>query len=78
MIVLLILAAVLALLLLLPIGLHATYDAQGLTVWAMFGLIQFQIMPKPRRRGKPEDVRQKRKKKEERETGRFSRGESGG
>lgn len=66
MIVLLILAAVLALLLLLPIGLHATYDAQGLTVWAMFGLIQFQIMPEPRRRGKPEDVRQKRKKKEER------------
>ena len=63
MIVLLILAAILALLLFLPIGLHATYDAQGLKVRAVLGLIEFQIVPAPRqRRGKPEEGRQKKKK----------------
>lgn len=64
MIVLLIIAAILALLLFLPVGVRATYDARGLTVRAVFGLIEFQIVPDPRRhRGNPEEKRQKKEKK---------------
>ena len=64
---LLIVAAVLALLLLLPVGAHVAYDERGFTVRAILGILEFQVVPDPRQgREKPEGRPPRQKKKEKR------------
>ena len=66
MTVLLIILAVLLVLCILPIGARVIYNADGIRVKAVLGLIQFQVVPgKPKKPVDPEEAAAEKQKKQE-------------